>query len=116
MNGICHVEIPSKDYAKARKFYGELFNWEFQEMGEMSYMTFKPSAGPGGGFDKTLEPASNPGISVYVEVDDIEGIIKKAEGMGAKCLKEKTQISPEWGYYAFIADLEGNKIGLWSQN
>lgn len=116
MHGICHVEIPSKDYSKAKKFYGEVFNWEFQEIGEMDYMTFKPADGPGGGFDKLLEPSANPGISIYVEVDDIDGAIKKAENLGGKCLKEKTQISPDWGYYAFLADLEGNKIGLWSKN
>ena len=116
MNGICHIEIPSRDYEKARKFYGGLFGWEFNVMGEMDYMTFKPPAGPGGGFDKTLEIASKPNVALYVEVDNLEATIKKAESLGGKCTKGKTQISPEYGYYANITDLEGNQIGIWGMN
>lgn len=116
MNGICHVEIPSKDFDKAKKFYGEVFGWECALMGEMDYMTFKPPDGVGGGFDKVLEIAPKPGISIYIEVEDIEATIKKAEGLGGKCTKEKTQITPEYGYYAFLTDLEGNQIGLWAKS
>ncbi|UCE67112.1 MAG: VOC family protein [Candidatus Zixiibacteriota bacterium] len=116
MNGICHIEIPSKDYEKAKKFYSAVFGWECQDLAGMDYVAYKPPGGPGGGFDKTLEIAPKPGISIYIEVEDIEATIKKAEGLGGKCTKEKTQISPEYGYYAFLADLEGNQIGLWAKN
>lgn len=115
MNGICHIEIPSKDFDKAKKFYGEVFGWECNLMGEMNYLTYKAPDGPGGGFDKSLEPASKPGISIYIEVESIEATIEKAEGLGGKCVKGKTQISPEYGYYAILTDLEGNQIGLWAQ-
>jgi len=116
MNGICHVEIPSRDFEKAKKFYGALFGWECQDMAEMNYVTYKPPDGPGGGFDKSLEIAPKPGISIYIEVENIEATIKKAEDLGGKCVKEKTQITPEYGYYAFISDLEGNRIGLWGKS
>lgn len=115
MNGICHMEIPSKDFEKAKKFYGHLFNWEFTEMKEWNYLLFKTPAGLGGGFDKSYDVSSKPGIVFYVEVDDIDSTIRKAEGLGAKCIKAKSQISPEYGYMAFINDLDGNHIGLWSQ-
>jgi len=115
MHGICHVEIPSKDFEKAKKFYGGLFGWECQILAEMNYMMFKPQDGPGGGFDKSLEIAAKPTISIYIEVEDIEAAIKKAKGLGGKCLKGRTEISPEYGYYAFLSDLEGNRIGIWGK-
>lgn len=115
MNGICHIEIPSKDYEKAKKFYGEVFGWECNDMPEMKYVTYKPQDGPGGGFDKSLEITPKPGITIYIEVEDIEAALKKVEDAGGKCVKGKTQISPEYGYYAFISDLEGNQIGLWGK-
>ena len=116
MNSICHVEIPSKDYQKARKFYGDVFGWKFDETEGMKYMTFTTPDGPNGGFNQEFETSSKPGIIVYIEVEDMLGTIKKAEEVGGKTKQGKTQISPEFGYFAFITDLEGNQIGLWSKN
>ena len=115
MNGVCHLEIPSKDFEKARKFYGDLFGWTFNEMKEWNYMMFKAPDGIGGGFDKSYDISSKPGIVFYIEVEDIEATIKKAESLGGKCIKPKTQISPDYGYLAFLGDLDGNHIGLWSK-
>jgi predicted enzyme related to lactoylglutathione lyase len=116
MNNICHIELPSKDFHKARKFYGDVFSWQFEEMKEMNYLAFKAPEGVNGGFTDTLEPAQKPGIVFYIEVDDIEATIKKAEKAGGKCYVGKTRISPEIGYFAMLADLEGNQIGLWSKS
>jgi predicted enzyme related to lactoylglutathione lyase len=72
--------------------------------------------GPNGGFAKDIDIHSKPGINIYLEVADIEQTIVKVEKAGGKCLVGKTQISLEYGYYAFIEDLEGNKIGLWARH
>jgi len=115
MNNICHVEIPSKDFGKAKKFYGELFNWRFTEMPGMDYLLFNPPEGVGGGFSKGMEFVSKPGVLVHIEVADIIATINDAEKIGAKCIKGKTQITPEYGYFAILNDLEGNQIGIWSR-
>lgn len=116
MNGICHLEIPSKDFQKAKKFYGGLFGWQFDHIKEMDYLFFKAPSGVNGGFTKELELAAKPGFTIYIEVEDIEAIIKKAKDMGGKTIKEKTMITPEIGYFALVNDLEGNQIGLWAKN
>jgi predicted enzyme related to lactoylglutathione lyase len=113
MNGICHIEIPAKDFEKAKKFYGDLFNWEFTEIKEWNYLLFKAPDGIAGGFDKRYEISAKPGIVLYIEVADIDAAINKAESLGGKCIKPKTQISPEYGYMAFVSDLDDNHIGLW---
>ncbi|MCD6162263.1 MAG: VOC family protein [candidate division Zixibacteria bacterium] len=115
MNGICHIEIPSKDFEKAKRFYGDVFNWKFQDITEMSYMTFMAPDGVNGGFTKKFAIASNPGIVFYIEVEDIPAAIKKSEKAGGNTLVAKTEISSEFGYFAFINDLEGNRIGLWAK-
>lgn len=116
MHGFCHFEIPTKDFEKAKKFYGELFNWKFEDMPGMDYVMFRPPDGVGGGLSKNMEIADKPGFLFYIEVDDMDGTIKKAEKLGGRCLKGKTQITPEYGYFAMLTDLEGNQLGLWSKN
>lgn len=116
MNGICHLEIPSADFEKARKFYGELFGWKFQEMPGVDYLLFTPPTGVGGGFSKGFEIVTKPGYLFHIEVEDIEAIIAKAKEMGGGCPKGKTQITPEYGYYAILTDLEGNQLGIWGKN
>lgn len=115
MNGICHIEIPSRDFEKAKKFYGDLFNWQFNYIKEMDYLTFKAPDGVGGGFSKGYSIAEKAGIFLYIEVEDIETIIKNGENMGGKTVKGKTLLGPEIGYFAILADLEGNQIGLWAK-
>lgn len=116
MNGFCHIEIPSADFEKAKKFYGDLFNWKFEAMPGADYLLFTPPDGVGGGFSKGYEFVKKPGILLLIEVEDIDGTIKKAEGIGGNCIKGKTQITPEYGYYAILSDLEGNQIGIWGRN
>ena len=116
MNGICHIEIPSKDFDKARTFYGDVFGWKFKEMKEMNYLTFEAPDGINGGFTNEAEPATKPGILIYIEVEDIMATIKKCGDVGGATVVGKTQISPDFGYFAMLKDLEGNQIGLWAKN
>jgi len=116
MHGICHIEIPSKDFDKAKKFYGEVFGWECNYVKEMDYLMFKAPAGLNGGFTKEHELSARPGVLLYIEVSDIPGTVKKIERSGGKVVVGKTMITPEIGYFAMVNDLEGNRLGLWAQN
>lgn len=116
MNSICHIEIPSNDFDKARKYYGDIFNWQFDYMKEMDYLVFKAPEGLNGGFSKGHAIADKAGIFLYIKVENIEATIKKGEEIGGKTVKGKTKIAPEMGYYAILADLEGNQIGLWAKS
>ena len=37
MDKVVHFEIPTDDLARAKEFYGSVFEWELQTMGEMDY-------------------------------------------------------------------------------
>lgn len=114
MNGICHVEIPCTDFEKMRKFYGNLFSWDIQVIPEMDYAMFNAPDGPGGSFSKQLK-ISDSGILFYIEVADVEKTLSDVASAGGKTVVDKTQISPEIGYYAVFTDVENNTIGLWAK-
>ncbi len=52
-----------------------------------------------------------PGISTYVLVDSIERTLAKVEPAGGKIFVPKTEI-PTMGWFAILADTEGNSIGI----
>ncbi len=115
MKGICHVEFPCQDMEKAGKFYADVFGWEITPMPQIKYAMFKAPDGIGGGFNTQAKVSEKPGILLYIEVEDIEACLSSIEGHGGKQVQPKTQISPEHGYFALFADIEGNTVGLWAQ-
>lgn len=116
MHGFCHIEIPCTDFEKIGRFYSDVFDWSVQVIPEMNYAVFRTPEGPGGGFEKRPHIPKEPGVKVYIAVEDVNAALKKIEAAGGKTTHPKTQISPEFGYFAFFEDVEGNSIGLWSQN
>ena len=50
-------------------------------------------------------------MTFYVEVDDINAYLKKAEGLGAKTVMPRTVI-PDTITMAMFSDTDGNTIGL----
>ncbi len=116
MHGFCHIELPCTDFAKIGKFYTDVFGWNVREIPEMNYAMFQTPDGPDGGFSKQAKIAGEPGIALYIEVEDIDAILKKIEEAGGRAVHPKTAISPDFGFFGIFTDVEGNSIGLWSKN
>ena len=112
-HNICHVEIPTTDFDKAKTFYSNLFGWKITAMPNMDYLAFETGATPGGGFNKVDKVASagEQGVLIYVSVDDIQGSLAKIMELGGNVVKEKTEI-PNLGWYALFVDPEGNLLGI----
>ena len=49
MNGFGHIEIPTTNFKKAKKFYGTVFGWSFEDVPDMDYVLFKAGTQPNGG-------------------------------------------------------------------
>ena len=114
MNKIAHIEIPSTNLAKSTAFYSKLFGWKI-DPGSDDYVTFSVTGGIGGGFEK-VKKAPGEGLMVYVEVEDIEATLKKAEELGAKVVTPVTEIGDNWGHWAQFKDPGGcTGVGLWSR-
>ena len=73
---------------------------------------FDAPEGPGGGLVLTEKVTPGDYPLVHIEVADVEAELRKAESLGAKVTKEKTEI-PTIGWYGIFEDDDGNKFGIY---
>jgi uncharacterized protein len=114
-NPFVHVELASTDIAASKNFYGKLFDWKLEDvpMGpDMNYTMISVGEGVGGGMMKTPIPGSPSFWLAYVQVDDIEQATRKAESLGAKVMKDVTEVMGA-GWLSVIVDPTGAALGLW---
>jgi predicted enzyme related to lactoylglutathione lyase len=109
-NPVCHFEIGCRDQAKTREFFGGLFNWKFNQMGP-ALMIDTSTPGGIGGHITALGHEPHRYTVFYVQVDDIPATLEKANKLGGKTLVQPVTLPH--GTFAWIADLDGNTIGLW---
>jgi uncharacterized protein len=114
MHEFAHIEIPALDTEKAGKFYGNLFHWTINSMAGSDYLLFfTPDGACIGGIVKVDSIPFNETYLNYVEVESIESALEKAEKLGGKVVRGKTQLPPGMGYYAVVGSPDGYCIGIW---
>jgi hypothetical protein len=113
-NAFVHVELNTDDVARAKEFYGQLFEWELNDVPFEggTYTTIKVGEGTGGGMMKSPMPDTPSAWLPYVEVDDVEAAAEKAKSLGGKVMKEPTDVMGA-GWLAIIVDPSGAALGLW---
>ena len=113
-NPFVHAELNTTDVDKAKAFYGKLFDWKMEDMPTPAgaYTMIKVGEGTGGGMMKQLIPGAGSAWMPYVLVDDIAAATNKAKSLGAKVMKDKTEV-PEMGWFSIITDPTGALVGLW---
>ena len=111
---ITHIEFPADDTARARRFYSELFGWEFREIeGFDGYFMFNTGGADAiGGAVGERGKAAPENVRLYVEADSIDALLPRVPGLGGTLVTEKTEI-PGQGWYAVVKDPEGNEFGLY---
>ena len=109
-HSVCHFEWSSTDLERTKKFLNGLFGWEFKSWGD-EYLLFDTPEGPGGGIMKVdnVTPGRSPFI--YIEVNEIEPYLAKAQELGGGIDTPKTEI-PSIGWHAHVTDPDGNIVGL----
>ena len=63
---------------------------------------------------KQLIPGAGSAWLAYVEVQDIAVSTQKAQSLGAKVMKDKTEVIG-MGWLSIIVDPPGAMLGLWQQ-
>src|SRR5881396_282665 len=123
-NPFVHVELNTTDVDKAKKFYGQLFDWKLEDVSMGAggppgllankgiYTMIKPGKGTGGGMLKQAAPGAPSSWLAYVDVDDIAASTKKAKSLGAKIMLDVTEV-PGAGWMSIIIDPTGAALGLW---
>jgi uncharacterized protein len=103
---VVWFELPAEDTARARRFYGELFGWQFEAFdGPVEYhMT-----SDGGG---AIQPAEGrKGPIVYFGTNDIGASITRVRELGGEA--SGAEEIPGVGRYSTCIDSEGNPFGLY---
>jgi len=114
---VVHFEVIGKDGAKLQDFYSELFGWEIDADNSMNYgmvprdgNTTDDGIGIGGGVGPAQE-GSDGWVTFYVATDDVEGSLKKAEGLGGTRVMGPMQV-PEGPEIGLFNDPEGHLVGV----
>jgi predicted enzyme related to lactoylglutathione lyase len=114
---VVHFEIIGTDGAKTQAFYSELFGWEMNSDNPMNYgVIARDSAstddgiGIGGGVAGGPEGYGGH-VTFYVQVDDVEAGMAKAESLGATRVFGPEEIMPGLVIGQFT-DLDGHMVGL----
>jgi predicted enzyme related to lactoylglutathione lyase len=114
-NPFVHVELNTTDPDKAKAFYGKLFSWKMEDMETLpglNYTMINPGEGTGGGLLKQLAPNAPSSWLAYVIVDNVKAATEKAKSLGARVMKEVTEV-PQMGWFSIIIDPTGAELGLW---
>jgi predicted enzyme related to lactoylglutathione lyase len=119
---VVHFEVIGKDPERLRKYYGDLFGWEFDTSSPVSEAVSEPMnygfvdgnttsdgigipGGVGGGIDYD-------GHTIfYVSVPDVEAALQKAESLGGTRLMGPAQ-APTGLVVGHFTDPEGHLIGV----
>ena len=117
-NPFVHVELSTTDLAKAKQFYGALFDWKLEDMpmgNGASYTMINVGEGTGGGMMTHPMPGQPSMWLAYVLVDDIRAATEKARGLGAQIVREPMEVMGA-GWLAIIIDPTGAALGFWKPN
>ncbi len=111
-NKIGYIEIPTDNIEETKKFYSDLFGWEYEKSEEgqegEKYWLLK-NAGIKGAITSKREDNQTP--TFYIMVESIDDFIAKSQKQGAKVIVNKKEISE--GFYATLQDQQQNTFGLW---
>lgn len=122
VNAISWFEIPVIDFARAKKFYSSIFDFEMletpMEPAHMGFLIHERGKGIGGAIIKVDgHVPSTMGTLVYLACgNDLTVVLERVEVAGGKILTPKTLIAEGMGYFAHFLDIEGNRVGLHSMN
>jgi len=110
---ICYVEIPANDVEASAAFYEAVFGWRLRKRGDGA-TAFDDTIGEVSGTWVTgRQPASDPGLLLYVMVDDAEATVEAIVAHGVELVQPIGGDAPE--ITARFRDPGGNVIGIYQE-
>jgi predicted enzyme related to lactoylglutathione lyase len=108
-NPVVRFEVGAADHQPLVAFYAELFGWDMRTISE-SYTLVDTRGGQGliGGVGRS--GTGDPWVSFYVEVDDLEATLERAEALGGRTAVPVLEL-PGMAF-AMFDDPDGLLVGL----
>ena len=110
-NPVVHWEIQTSNSDKVGEFFAKLFDWHVDSDNPFNYGMVDTHAegGINGGIGGQGSGVNR--VTFYVQVDDLDAYLKKAESLGGKTITPPMEI-PGVVTLAHFADPEGNVVGI----
>ncbi len=123
MDGVNLFGLPVDNMERAKKFFSEIFGWNFMVTGmdgNHHFATTVPTDENGfptelGGINGGLiqrDTYDQQVTNIFIKVKSIDTTIDKVEKNGGKLIHTKVPIA-DFAYFAQINDSEGNLISFW---
>jgi uncharacterized protein len=110
---VVWFEVTGKDGNALQGFYRDLFGWKIDDAGDGSGygLVQAEDKGIAGGIGRSSDGGAGA-VTFYVEVDDPQAYLAKAEALGGRTVIPPTEL-PQFGLtFAFFTDPEGHLVGL----
>jgi predicted enzyme related to lactoylglutathione lyase len=110
---ICYVEMAALDVEVSSAFYKAVFGWNIRTRGD-GVTAFDDGVGEvSGAWVTGRKPHTDPGLVVYIMVDDMEKTIEAVIANGGTNVQPVGMDAPE--ITARFSDPAGNVIGLYQE-
>jgi len=110
---ICYVEIPAVAVGRSAGFYQAVFGWRVRRRSD-GHIAFDDTVEEvSGTFVTGRPPSSEPGVLVYVMVDDVAATLDVVLAHGGEITQPMDADAPE--VTARFRDPAGNVIGLFQE-
>ena len=112
-NRVIYFEIPSANPDANRRFYENVFGWQFQQWGAQDYWFAHTGDDKERGINGAVIREVGPQQPVIntISVDDIDAAVQRIVKAGGTVYRQKKAI-PAVGWIAFFTDPDDNIFGL----
>ena len=105
---ICYIEMPATDIARSSEFYKQVFGWNIRKRGDGSISFDDAVNEVSGTWVKGRPPQGNPGLMVYIMVDNAATTVDAIVANGGEIVQPIGADAPE--ITARFRDPGGNVI------
>lgn len=106
---ICYIEIPALDILRSADFYAKVFGWRISKREDGSTAFDDTTGMLRGTWVVGRPPTMDPGLLVYIVVDDVPAVIDAITREGGEVVRSIGEETPEIGRFH---DPAGNVFGL----
>jgi uncharacterized protein len=111
-NSINYIELPMVKNSETKRFYNQVFGWEFADWGP-HYISFS-GAGIDGGFNgEEGVQVSIGGVLIVLYVNDLNQKLEEVEKAGGKISKPIFDFPGGKRFHFY--DPNGNELAVWSE-
>jgi len=111
------IDLGSPDVPGSTSFYGQLFGWQAEDMGEQfgHYTMFRQDGKSVAAVAPLMSPQQPTAWSTYISTTSAEETAKKVTAAGGQVIAPPMQVAEE-GTMAVFLDPTGAAFGVWQPN